>query len=442
MNFDERFELRDLVRFDGIRTFAARERSSGQELLAHFLENAADAAALLTSLDRLPERERQRIVDRGEREGVAYVVTGGLAGHAGFREWLAANAREPRSLNAAGAWKVVLPENGPEKSVDEQFLSLFPTVESVRANPQDSAPQAAAPPAATQAPGEFTRLFQAPPPVSSAPPAPPAPSSPPPASPAPPAPVTPPAAAADKPQAPGEFTRMFQAPAQPSAPPAAPAAPPASAPPTSKRPEAPGEFTRFFQAQTSPASARNPAASSAPSVSSAAPASSAPPTTPAAPKHGEFTQFFEAQAPPSRAVNPFPGGVPPMPAAPLAPKQGEFTKVFGAGEMRSFSPTPAPPPPAPPEPRQPSPPASVFAPSSAPLVPASQGPGEYTKMFAAAPALTLGQRPQETPAVPRPSPQSAVPAPPAPSRWPLILGIAAVVLLLAVVVLFLAGRHR
>lgn len=429
MSFDERFELGELVRYDGIRSFAARDRASGQELLAHFLENPSEAGALLKSLDLLPERERQRIVDRGEREGVAYVVTGSLAGHAGLREWLAANAHEPRPLNAAGAWKVVLPESSPERgsggSVDEQFLALFPTGERVQANPVETSPRAE-----ESEPGEFTRMFQAP---AAAAPGPPALSSPAgslpassvstPSSSASATPVTPPAAAGDKAQEPGEFTRMFQAPAQAAAQPA---------PGQAKKPEGPGEFTRFFEARSpsSPGS-RNPAGPSA------APTGASPS------KPGEFTQFFEAQAHPA-GMNPLPGNVPPMPATPLAPKQGEFTKVFGAGEMRTLSPTPVPPPAAPPAPRQPAAPTGIFAsPKSTSPAPASQGPGEYTRQFSAAPALTLGQAPQETSAPRPPSHGGAVPAGSARnSRWPLILGIAAVVVLVAVVVLFLVGRRK
>jgi hypothetical protein len=419
MSFDERFELGELVRFDGVRTFAARDRASGQELLAHFLENSSEAAALLASLDRLPERERQRIVDRGEREGVAYVVTGSLAGHAGLREWLAANAHEPRPLHAAGAWKVVLPENGPEKSVDEQFLALFPTGETAQANPQETAPQAQQVPRRREKePGEFTRLFQAQPPSAPRPPA---------ASPIAPPPA-PPAGKADEP---GEFTRMFQAPAQTAAPQPKTPASPIPTPAASKRSEGPGEFTRFFEAQTpSAAGPRNPAAPAAQ-------------PGPSASKPGEFTQFFEAQARPG-AGNPFPGGVPPMPAAPLPPKQGEFTKVFGAGEMRKLAPNPIPPPAAPSEPREAARPSGVFAsPKPTPPPVAPQGPGEYTRMFASAPSLTLGQAAQETSGPPRPSHDRAVAATSAPSsRWPLILGISAAVVLLAVVVLILVGRHK
>jgi hypothetical protein len=353
VSFDQRFELGELARFDGIRTFSARDRASGQVLLAHFLENASEAAEILASVNRLPERERQRIVDRGERDGVPFIVTGSLSGYPGFREWLAANAREPRPLDSAGAWKVVLPES----NVDEQFLSLFPTGERAQAKPEPS--EFAEPAAGQQQPGEFTRLFQAP------------------SQPAP--------AGEAGSSAPGEFTRMFQAPAQQP-----------SAPPESKKPEGPGEFTRFFEAQ---GYGPNP--------------------------------------------NPFAAGAPPAPATPPAPKQGEFTKVFGAGEMRHFSSTPAPPSAAPPSPPEPVPLSSVFPPAKPPSPQVVQGPGEYTRLFSAGPSLTLGQTRPETPVTAPASSGRAVPARSAPhSRWPLILGIAAVAVLVAAVVLFVASRSK
>lgn len=413
MSFDERFELGELLRDDGVRTFAVRDRAGGQDLVAHFLAHAPEAATLLASLQRLPERERQRIVDRGERDGVPYVVTGSLPGHPGFREWLASNAHEPRSLESAGAWKVVLPEN----SVDEQFLALFPTGERAQSAPEQVVPRAEpiAPRAEQKEPGEFTRLFQAPPMMPTGP----VPAAKPPAPAAPQ--VTPPPQAAPAAQPAGEFTRMFQAQAQPAPTRAQPA-----------KPEGPGEFTRFFEAQVNPPSPRNPA-----------PSASAP--IQAAPKPGEFTQFFEAQPPRADLRNPVVAPVPPVQPVHSGPKQGEFTKVFGPGEVRSLAATPLPtrPEPVPPAPA-PAPATGLFAaPKLTPAAAAPPGPGDYTRQFSAPPALTLGQTPQETRPPIAASTGRAGPANSAlRSRWPLILGITAVVVLVAVLVVFIASRSK
>lgn len=370
MSLEDRFELGEVLRDDGVRTLAAREKLSGQELLVHFFENPSEAPELLASLDRLPERERQRIVDRGDRAGTPYVVTGSLTGSQGFREWLKANAREPRSLEAAGAWKVILPEG----SVDEQFLSLFQTGDRVQpAKPPETgaATSSAKEPAATE-------------PVAKQPVA------------------TQPAA-----KEPGEFTRLFQAPATPVQQPA-----------LEKQAQQPGEFTRMFQAQ--------PAAAPPPQRQEGA---------------GEFTRFFETQKHESQARVP---EVPPVqPILPSA-KQGEFTKVFGRGELKSHLPLSPELPAVPPRPEEPaSPPPSIIAPQPSSHAAAPKGPGDYTRQFSAAPVLTLGQGPAETPRQPLASSgRAATSRVVSTARWPLILGIAAVVVLVVVGIVFLASRSK
>lgn len=388
MSFEDRFELGALLRDDGVQTFAAKDRTGGPDLLAHFFSNPAEAAELSDALDRLPPREKQRIVHRGERAGTAYVVTGNLPGYVGFREWLAENGRAARPLDAAGAWKVILPEH----SVDEQFLALFPTGERVQANAETAVPSSPPPPpahATVDPVGEFTRMFQAMPPAAPHP--------------------------ASESMAPASA---------------------AEAPPASQAADAPGEFTRMFQAPQSPSAATQPA--------SAQPAAPAPRHQPDGP--GEFTRFFEAQVHESKApVQPFP---PSAPSHPVSPRQGEFTRVFGRGEIRGDSPAPLEPPPAV---RNPTPPpvesARLFEPEAGAAKPAApQGPGDYTRRFSATPALTLGQA-AETPARgPASFPQGAAPAASArsahASRWPLILGIAAIVVSLAAVILFLVARAK
>ncbi len=121
MSFDDQYELEWLPAGRRYPHLVAHEKQSGEKCLAHFFTNPAESAALAASVDRLAERERQRIASRGEHGGLSYVVTGALTGYAGIREWLAANAPERKPLDAVGAWKVIL----PERSIDEQFLNLF-----------------------------------------------------------------------------------------------------------------------------------------------------------------------------------------------------------------------------------------------------------------------------------------------------------------------------
>jgi hypothetical protein len=164
-------------------------------------------------------------------------------------------------------------------------------------------------------------------------------------------------------------------------------------------------------------------------------------------KMGEFTRMFGkvdmAATPPAAA------------APPVAPKEpGEFTRMFQAPV--AGGPTP-PQPPAAPLPSTP-----VAIPSSmqpamqpAPAPPAFSkpaGPGEYTRQFSAPAQLTLGQT-SATPSVPAPpppafaaptTPMAVAPAPPPvrKSNLPLIIGIAAIVLIAVLVVIFFAMRPK
>ncbi|HSM04632.1 MAG TPA: hypothetical protein VK858_08410 [Longimicrobiales bacterium] len=239
--------------------------------------------------------------------------------------------------------------------------------------PEGPEPVADAPP---EGAGEFTRMFQA-----ATPPAPPTSDGPPlpPVSDAPPAPPRPDLSAAppppDVPEAPppsmpagegdagrswpgeqgaggGEFTRMFSRPEQEPAPPPAPPPPP-SAEPDATPPAAdgaPGEFTRMFRppSMTPPAEGTGPdhppgAAAPPPPPPPATP-DATPPATGGAP--GEFTRMFRP------------------PSAPTPPAGG----------------TDAPPPPETPAPPPPPPSAGPLQ-GSAP--PAQDGPGEFTRFFAA-----------------------------------------------------------
>ncbi len=288
MSFDDRFELGELLRDDGIRLFGARQdRRPGPA--GALLQQRGETPKLLASLERLPERERRRIVDRGERDGAPYVVTGTLAGHPGFREWLTANARDAKPLGAAGAWKVI----PAQPSVDEQFLSLFPTSESPQLQPE--AAPAPPPPSAPEA-GAFTRMFQAP--ANLFPPQPPLPLPPQP----PPQP------------APARSDLVNREPAK-SGP--APNNEPARNNEPAKNNE-PGEFTRMFQAlppHTQPGQTSLPTAP--------------PPASPKTEAAGEFTRFFEAQVHESHVRQ---ADLPPVQAMPAASRQGEFTRVFGPGQ--------------------------------------------------------------------------------------------------------------
>ncbi len=115
MGLYDRFELLELRRDDGIQTFHAREIATARPVQVHLLtRKSPENEALLLRLEHLPDAERRRIIDRGETEGVLYVVTDRLAGHPGFREWLTVKSDPAERISA----------------LDQQFLELFDTAET------------------------------------------------------------------------------------------------------------------------------------------------------------------------------------------------------------------------------------------------------------------------------------------------------------------------
>ncbi len=462
MSLYERYELLDLNRDDGVKTFEAREIATGRPVKVHlFVRPAAPLqAALLKAIDQLSEIDRQRIVERGKHEGTPYVVTDRLVDYPGLSEWVQAashlNKSKPAkpALETAGAWKVQAdpppppppaPAALPQESVlNQQFVELFTTAErpvvadsllQSAQHPQSTAPVRPPEPVLKQAqaePGEFTRMFKAPGVAA-------------PAAPAPAAPAQPEV---------GEFTKMFQA---PKAPPSAPTPAPV---------KEPGEFTRMFQASPSPAAAPAPppaATTSGPkdfeqlfeTRSPAGPMPHSPavqqPLTPQAPagsgpnRIGEFTQTFGK------------GGFDPPPAAPAAapaPKEpGEFTRMFhspGAGQGTGSA---APPPVAPPA----LPAFAAPTPAASPIAAPPSGPGEYTRQFSAPAQLTFGQNAAAPAAPPAASPQAyappamaqpampnmaQAPMPPKKSNLVLILGIAGVALVIILLIVFFVMRPK
>jgi hypothetical protein len=113
----DRFELLELRRDDGIQTFYAREIATARPVQVHLLVRgkAEENEALLSRLEHLPDAEWRRVIDRGEWEGMRYVVTDRLAGYPGFREWL--------TLKSDPAARISV--------LDEQFRQLFENAETV-----------------------------------------------------------------------------------------------------------------------------------------------------------------------------------------------------------------------------------------------------------------------------------------------------------------------
>lgn len=86
----DRFELLDLDRDEGVQSYTAREITTGLPVKVHLFRKPKSPlqAALLEALDRLPESEQSRILDRGEHDGKPYLVTDRLLPYTGLTEWV------------------------------------------------------------------------------------------------------------------------------------------------------------------------------------------------------------------------------------------------------------------------------------------------------------------------------------------------------------------
>jgi hypothetical protein len=337
MIFHDRYELLALRGGDDREiALPGREISSGRDVLVHLLSAGytPENQELLAIIDRLTAEPRRRVLDKGDHEGIPYVVTEVLPPNLKLREWLAAamSAAPPPTTTASparsGVWRIPAVSEAPPKS-------------------------APAPDTPALEPGEFTRLFEAVKELEQVRRPPPTPDELPTASmPMPKLDPKVPAAPAE----PGEFTRIMRSAAPPS-----PATAAATQAPVPAEPQ-PGEFTRMLRS-TAPPLPANPTATATQALA------------PAVPTPGEFTSILHSAVlqPPSMSTAATPQ---PQPAeidagAPAQPELGELTRVFAQ--------TPA----APVPPRTSSAGQSdspVMSPSPAPS-PQTTAPGEFTRMM-------------------------------------------------------------
>jgi hypothetical protein len=131
----DRFELLELRREGIVKTYHAREIATARPVQVHLFTgpNASETAQLLELVPHLSDAERRRVLDRGESQGLPYIVTDRLAGYVDFREWITVNSR-PAAERA--------PAPTPSRSIDEEFFSLFDSAPPVAAVAQPApAPQ-------------------------------------------------------------------------------------------------------------------------------------------------------------------------------------------------------------------------------------------------------------------------------------------------------------
>jgi hypothetical protein len=465
MSFDERYQLLELAGDEGVKTFIAREVSTGRKVTAFLFvgEHAQLQAELLGQLRAADPLQVPELIEIGDNRGTVYVIAQPGISFAALKD-RAFNLKSTTPAHAeqlagefskVGIWRVpsapqsksnrIMEKPLEESALFEQktlkaetqtapgsFTQMFqatapPIGESAPEPPKIPAPPAAEAPLEKTAPGSFTQMFQAAaPPIGETAPEPPK-------IPAPPAAEAP----LEKP-APGSFTQMFQTPV-----PAMGESIPAT-PKTSATQSSPGSFTQMFQVAAPPMGEPKPA------VQQASPAQAAP---------GEFTRFFSSSAPTTAA--------PPLPTKPEA--QGEFDRLFGSGDRVTappssvtgiFSPSSSTPtssataPAPPPAFAQPageftrlfgetSSKIPAFDPVPLPQAPSPQppsgSPGEYTRMFGAAsmPVEPIAAPPQAP--APTRAPESPAPAKQNSKLVPVLIG-AIVLLLVAIVIIIFSMR--
>jgi hypothetical protein len=103
VGFYERYELLELDRDDGVKTFQAHEIPTGRPVKVHLFSapRAPYQAQLLKKIEQLPATERSRILDRGNHLGTRYVVTDGLADYKGLFEWVTESLKPPGARRRA-----------------------------------------------------------------------------------------------------------------------------------------------------------------------------------------------------------------------------------------------------------------------------------------------------------------------------------------------------
>ena len=490
MDLDNKYELFEVLANDSeSKTFNARVVASGRTVLVHVLfgGKAAPGKQKLLDLvlqrlvDASPER-RGQILEISDYKGMPYAVTEVVPDFRNLRDWLEAERQpEPPPLGTLPPGSAAVTGERFAKSGKWVVPPLEPKP-ALRETPPLPTPGAPPGPPEKQ-PGEFTMLFRAavpppepaPGPVKEAVPQPPKPAAQPELdefdrlfqTPAQPTDVltSPPEIPAGgpppvRPQEPDEFTRLFHA-AGPGSLPAEPLHEQPLQPPL-PRPQ-PGEFTSLFQAAgpapspAGPQLPQPPGAAGEPGTFTRMFQSPAPVQPPserlgAAPSSGqapgEFTELLKAAAQSATPfVGPPAGGPPQGPQAPSG-SRGEFTQMFGPGAGLGGRVQPPGAPAGPARPAHGGATGLFSTPQSgaSPAAPAASGPGEYTRMFGTPPAgPSYGQPPPQTPAAPAAAPQprqaQRPAASPGSSKLPLIiLGVALLVVVVALVVYFLVSR--
>ncbi|MEQ1885937.1 MAG: hypothetical protein ABL967_12815 [Bryobacteraceae bacterium] len=178
MSFYDQYELLDLIRDDGVKTFRARDKAADRMVTIHLFSSptAPIQAELLRKLRSLPPEEAARIQDQGSHIGSQYFVTDDLADHGGLLEWLTtvtkAAGKRPEPPRAGPPPISAVIEPAGQLQLNREFADLFSTAQrpvfsTPSEIPQNDRPVAPVAPAANKvtAPPPLPELPTAPPPA-------------------------------------------------------------------------------------------------------------------------------------------------------------------------------------------------------------------------------------------------------------------------------------
>jgi hypothetical protein len=163
--FNSHYKLLKQMALKEGRSYTAEHLPSGRAVLVHILDEAqfGGASRLSALIERLPPRERSRVLETVTVDHSLVVITQFLPAFEGFERWLRASTSDPAPPPAAAP--------GPSPEMHGDFTRLFRSAEDNPAPPPDRGPivneeLSPAPPGGSK----FTDLFRAPArPPSSAP---------------------------------------------------------------------------------------------------------------------------------------------------------------------------------------------------------------------------------------------------------------------------------
>ena len=96
MNFYQKYELLEVLRDDGVKSFQGREIATGRDVEVHLIVGIPGKSEppydLVDKIRQLSEATKTHLLEVGEHLGTPYIVTLPLQGFASLRDWVQSKA--------------------------------------------------------------------------------------------------------------------------------------------------------------------------------------------------------------------------------------------------------------------------------------------------------------------------------------------------------------